>query len=351
MSKKTQKRHPKQQAGRSSIRRPAEISGGAEETDPPSPAAAPISETAEIADKKNKSSLLRGLFGFLNKNSDNEAEDGQEEAAATRWTPQEKLMLANIGELHAARVSDIMIPRAEIEALDLAGTNLAEALRRFEQSGRSRMPVYQETLDDPRGMIHIRDLLAYVSRIILAEADKADKANNKTNTAAALRLSAPIGSLGLVRNVLFVPDSMPAGRLLARMQAGRIQMALVIDEHGGTDGLVSMEDIVELIVGDIEDEHDEDSDDIVKEAQNSWVLDAAAELEELKTRAGLDFADNALAEDVDTIGGLIVSALNRIPVRGEKIEIFPHYVFQILDADRRRIKRIRLTRLEQPHDS
>jgi len=291
--------------------------------------------------EREKRSLFRGLFDFLGGSKDSGDEESEHgHSAAANWTPQEKLMLANIAELHEARAEDVMIPRAEIEALNLEET-LAETLRRFEQTGHSRMPVYSETLDDPRGMIHIRDLLNYVTRATLGQ----EKGGSGADAFAKLDLNMPIAELGIVRDVLFVPASMPAGRLLARMQAGHIQMALVIDEHGGTDGLVSMEDIVELIVGDIEDEHDDDDDDIVNEAPNSWVLDAGTDLEELKEHLGIDFTDNERSQEVDTIGGLIVTALDRIPARGEKIEIIPHYLFHILDADRRRIKRIRLTRL------
>lgn len=338
--------------------RPAEDTGAAKAADEPlspgrraKPAAARRQNRARAAaansaakgQPQEKRSLLKGLFGFLGNHRDNAAEQSAADEAFTApslsgWTAQEKRILANIAELHAARVADIMIPRSDIEALDLDKT-LAETLQLFEQSGHSRMPVYKETLDDPRGMIHIRDVLNYITRLQFG-------GGNGGKILALPDFSAPIGSLGLRRDVLFVPASMPAGRLLARMQASRTQMALVIDEHGGTDGLVSMEDIVELIVGDIEDEHDEDDTDIVKEAQDSWVIDAATELEELKDRLGIDFAENSLAQEVDTLGGLIVTALDRIPARGEKVEIIPQYLFQILDADRRRIKRIRLIRIE-----
>ncbi|KAA6405149.1 hemolysin family protein [Candidatus Tokpelaia sp.] len=332
--------------------------GSTKASTPPAPASrapepashsrqAPGEEPA-IAAQPERRSLLKGLFGFLGNHQDNnfeQAETGDEFTAPepAGWTVQEKRMLANIAELHGARVADIMIPRADIEALEL-NKSLGEALQLFEQSGHSRLPVYAETLDDPRGMIHIRDLLNYITRVGFgrAEADKGEADSDKNF--AALNLNMPISRLDIIRDVLFVPASQPAGRLLARMQASRTQMALVIDEHGGTDGLVSMEDIVELIVGDIEDEHDEAEADIVKEGQNSWIIDAAAELEELQDKLGMDFADNALAQEVDTLGGLIVTALDRIPARGEKVEIMPDYIFQILDADRRRIKRIRLIR-------
>jgi len=326
--------------------------GQAEAAEPDHPL--PAAEAAAPA-RPGKRSLFKGLFGFLGHNPDHALAEAEAAEAFTvpeqsGWTAQEKRMLASIAELHAARVADIMIPRADIEALELDKT-LGEALHLFQQSGHSRLPVYAETLDDPRGMIHIRDVLNYLIGAGFGQAgsggdNPAGSGPNSGRTFAELDLSRPISRLNIVRDVLFVPASQPAGRLLARMQASRTQMALVIDEHGGTDGLVSMEDIVELIVGDIEDEHDEAEADIVKEAQDSWIIDAAAELEELQESLGVDFAAHAPAQEVDTIGGLIVTALDRIPARGEKVEIMPGYICQILDADRRRVKRLRLIRLE-----
>lgn len=320
----------------------------------------PLPAEAAAPARPGKRSLLKGLFGFLGHNPDHDGgeTEGAEAFAVPEqsgWTAQEKRMLASIAELHAARVADIMIPRADIEALELDKT-LGEALHLFQQSGHSRLPVYAETLDDPRGMIHIRDVLNYIIGAGFEKAgaggnNQAGSGLNSGKTFAALDLNTPISRLNIVRDVLFVPASQPAGRLLARMQASRTQMALVIDEHGGTDGLVSMEDIVELIVGDIEDEHDEAEADIVKEAQDSWIIDAAAELEELQESLGVDFAANAPAQEVDTIGGLIVTALDRIPARGEKVEIMSGYICQILDADRRRVKRLRLIRLEPPAET
>lgn len=338
--------------------------------------AAARSDTAQTASasvsagqkKTQRRPLLKILFKFLHKSpksSSKKEANSSPEQNRTKWTPQEERMLANIAELHAARVRDIMIPRSDIEALELNKT-LAEALHLFEQSGHSRMPVYAETLDEPRGMIHIRDILSYITHISLPEAQqkepmgensgKSSKNKRKGSRArGAAQKSAdyappdfdvPISKLGIIRDVLFVPASMQAGRLLARMQAGRMQMALVIDEHGGTDGLVSMEDVVELIVGNIEDEHDDEDADIVAEAQNSWIIDGATELEELKENLGIDFSEHPLAQEVDTIGGLIITTLDRIPARGEKVPLSPQYRIQILDADRRRIKRIRMNRTE-----
>jgi len=145
-----------------------------------------------------------------------------------------------------------------------------------------------------------------------------------------------------VRPVLFVPPSMLASELMARMQASHIQMALVIDEYGGTDGLVSLEDIVEMVVGDIEDEHDEDEAMITRAGDGVFIVDARAEIDEVARAIGKDFAAEELAEDVDTIGGLLVNALGRVPARGEVVAAVPGFEFHVLDADARRIKRVRI---------
>ena len=153
-----------------------------------------------------------------------------------------------------------MIPRADIEAVEI-NTTLGELMVLFEQSGHSRMPVYSETLDDPRGMVHIRDVARphHQRRPRQEGHARTGKPPHAALDLANVDLAKTIGELGLIRTVLFVPPSMLASDLMARMQANRTQMALVIDEYGGTDGLVSLEDIVEMVVGDIEDEHDDET--------------------------------------------------------------------------------------------
>ncbi len=158
-------------------------------------------------------------------------------------------------------------------------------------------------------------------------------------------LSRPLAQLNLIRPVLFVPPSMLASELMARMQASRIQIALVIDEYGGTDGIVSLEDIVEMVVGDIEDEHDDDEPLINRTGDGVFIVDARAEIDEVAAAVGGDFATEENAEDVDTIGGLIVAALGRVPVRGEVVRAVDGLEFTVLDADARRIKRIRVARI------
>lgn len=290
----------------------------------------------QLPRRQGRRSLLKGLCTLLcgSFRHDNLGNNFTGKYSET-YTPQEKLMIGNIAELHQARVDDVMITRSDIEAVKTS-TTLAETLQVFEKSGHSRMPVYADTLDDPRGMVHIRDVLSYISR-----SAREGEIGGKLDL-SRVNLTKAVDELGVIREVLFVPGSMPASQLLARMQATHTQIALVIDEHGGTDGLVSMEDIVELVVGDIEDEHDNNHVMIISETENSWLVDASTELEEVGKMIGRDFSPGAHAEDVDTIGGLIVSALGRIPTHGEVIEVVSGYRFQVLDADHRRIKRIRM---------
>lgn len=245
----------------------------------------------------------------------------------------ERTMLRNILLLQDVRVEDIMVPRVEIEAIDI-NTPLAELLVLFEESDHSRMPVYGETLDDPRGMIHIRDIMAYLTT---SSFDKR-KAKHLPDL-SKVDLSKELGKLNIVRKVLFVPPSMLAADLMTRMQATRTQIALVIDEYGGTDGLISLEDIVEVIVGDIEDEHDDDETLIVDLGAGRLKCDARAEIEDIQELLGNNFDVGEHGEDADTIGGVIFSLLGRVPVKGEMVAAFG-YEFNIIDADPRRVKMV-----------
>jgi hemolysin (HlyC) family protein len=272
-------------------------------------------------------------------------------------TSDERAMLHNILRLREVRVEDVMIPRADINAVDQKMT-LGELLKLFESSGHSRMPVYNETLDDPRGMVHIRDVVGAITR--LAAEKKRPRRKNGAVAAAGhnssnqfdlgkVELDRTIEELKLSRDVLFVPPSMLAADLMARMQAQRIQMALVIDEYGGTDGLVSLEDIVEMVVGDIEDEHDDEEVLYKANEDGTIIADARVDLEELADALGSDFLEAAREEDddVDTIGGLLFSLLGRIPVRGEVVPSFAGYEIEVLEADPRRIKRVKIVRAKR----
>ena len=285
---------------------------------------------------------LRG--GSLHRDDLTEALQG--DALLESFTPDERSMLRNLLSMRELRVADVMVPRADIEAVEI-GVSLGELIKSFKECGHSRMPVYRETLDDPLGMVHIKDLLAHMSRVAEAPSDPENKRRKRYPGDLDLKrvdLAKPLSELGLVRTILFVPPSMQATALLANMQAARVQMALVIDEYGGTDGLISLEDIVETVFGEIDDEHDDDeAPTIVRETDGTFLADARATLEEVVEIIGEDFAKVEHDEEIDTIGGLVFSLIGRIPVRGELISV-PGFEFEILDADPRRIKRIRIRR-------
>ena len=267
------------------------------------------------------------------------------------FSADERAMLHNILRLNEVRVSDVMIPRGEIEAVEL-GTTLADLLTHFERSGHSRMPVYSDTLDDPRGMVHIRDIMGYLTRASLPKSrgrkPKMPSDGRPAYDLGRINLDATIATLKLWRPVLFVPPSMPAAELMKQMQARRIQMALVIDEYGGTDGLASLEDIVEMVVGDIEDEHDDEYEAMITaSADGSFLVDARAEIEEVEKMIGSDFKVGDAGEEVDTIGGLVVGALGHLPVRGEIARFMDGFEFEIVEADARRVRRIRIRPVRQ----
>lgn len=275
------------------------------------------------------------------------------------FSPEERAMLKNILGLRGKRVDDVMVPRADIVAVPL-DISLGDLLKVFQTAGHSRLPVYNETLDDPRGMVHIRDFVAWLaSRAAIAarrsrkprdEAVKDGEAAKPLSPREAslalgnITLTTPLSSVkSLTRSVLFVPPSMPPIDLLAKMQATRTQLALVIDEYGGTDGLVSMEDIVEIVLGDIEDEHDEDDGDmIVASGEGIFTADARADLEDVAAAIGLEMREDEIEADVDTLGGWLVTLAGRVPVRGEIVPGPGQLEFEILDADPRRVKRVRI---------
>ncbi len=283
---------------------------------------------------------LRGLFGLAPGSVRDDIEDAIDESASAEFTPQERAILKNVLALHDVRVADVMVPRADVVALAL-DTTLREALDLFRSAGHSRLPVYGETLDDPRGMIHIRDLLVFLAsdpRFGLTAVPDAQP--QPRGPAGALDMA--LSEAGILRPVLYAPPSMPALDLLLRMQMSRTHMALVIDEYGGTDGLVSIEDVVESIVGDIEDEHDETETPIHPAEGGAFIIEARASLDEVSEALGFDFASLADAEEVDTIGGLVTASAGRVPSRGEILKGPGGFEYEILDADPRRIKRMKL---------
>jgi CBS domain containing-hemolysin-like protein len=245
-----------------------------------------------------------------------------------------------------------MIHRADIVAVK-RDISLAELMSLFESAAHSRLVVYNETLDDPEGIVHIRDLLAFMTT--RARTAMPSKAKRKKPLPAGLDLRAidlalPLSEAHIIRKLLYVPPSMPATDLLAQMQATRIHLALVVDEYGGTDGLVSIEDIVEQIVGEIDDEHDSDEPpSIVRQADNSFIADARASLEDVRAMIGNAFVTGEAGEEVDTLGGFLVTHVGRLPVRGEVISGPGPFEIEVLDADPRRVKRLRIgLRKERP---
>ncbi|HEX5211937.1 MAG TPA: hemolysin family protein [Pseudolabrys sp.] len=266
------------------------------------------------------------------------------------FSPEESRMLKNILGLRERRVGDVMVPRADIIAVQ-QDIKLGDLVRTFEGAAHSRLVVYNDTLDDPIGMVHIRDLIAFMTARAAVNPEKNAKRKKPLPAGLdlkAINLSMPLSSTKIVREILFVPPSSRVIDLLARMQATRIHLALVVDEYGGSDGLVSIEDIVEQIVGDIADEHDEDeTPHVVRQADGSFVADARARLEDIAATVGNDFDPGDVAQEVDTLGGYLVTRAGRLPLRGELVPGPGLFEFEVLDADPRRIKRVRITRLTE----
>jgi magnesium and cobalt transporter len=239
-------------------------------------------------------------------------------------TPAELAMVMNILRLRERRVIDVMTTRANIVAVE-ADAPLANVVAAFEHGSFSRLPVYRETLDDPIGFVHLKDIaLTY--------------GVGSGRAAKEFRLTDHI------HKALFVPPSMRIAALMQRMQAARIHMALVIDEFGGVDGLVTIEDLVEQIVGDIEDEHDsEELAQWSEEAPGVYVIDARADVREFEEAEGMHLLPADWEEDIDSFGGLIFMLIGHVPAQGEVIAHPDGHEFEITDADPRRIKRLRLT--------
>jgi hemolysin (HlyC) family protein len=293
--------------------------------------------------------MLRAWFGWKPGSIRADLEVVLEAGAAgeTGFSPEERAMLKNILGLRERRVEDVMVPRADIVAVQ-QDIVLGDLVKVFEGAGHSRLVVYNDTLDDPVGMVHIRDLIAFMaSRAAVRES--VNRRRKKPFPAGldlkAVDLSVSLSSADIIRKILFVPPSMPAIDLLAKMQATRIHLALVIDEYGGTDGIVSMEDIVEQIVGDIEDEHDEaEMPAAVRQPDGSFLADARAHLEDVGHIVGPEFNVGKVAEEVDTLGGYLVLQVGRVPVRGELVPGPGGFEIEVLDADPRRVKRVRIYR-------
>ena len=283
----------------------------------------------------------------------------KESLDGTTFSAAEREMLQRTLRFGTLRVDDVMVPRSDIIALD-ESESVRTLLQNFDDSGVSRIPVFRETLDDPRGMIHIKDLLRWLMGDATGRPanEGRDPAISPRQQAAETASAAPpaidlgnadlsksIASTKLRRPVLYVPASMPATNLLIRMQTTRIHMALVVDEYGGTDGLVTIEDLVEQIVGDIEDEHDEiEAANIVIDANQVVTAAARTPVKELEERLNLKLLSAEQEEEIDTLGGLVFALVGHVPARGELVAHPSGIEFEVLDADARRVKRLRIHR-------
>jgi CBS domain containing-hemolysin-like protein len=249
------------------------------------------------------------------------AEEGSEAGEAAREAPPHaKVMIRNLMRIGELRVGDIMVPRADILGVE-AASSLDATVKAFREAGHSRLPVYRGTLDEVIGMLHVKDLLPHWG-------GNGDFAVSQ-----------------VARPVLFVPPSMRVLDLLGEMQSSRLHMALVIDEYGGIDGLVTIEDLVEQIVGDIEDEYDEAAPpSLVDRPDGSIDTSGRATVEELEAKLGLPLRTGDDEDEVDTVGGLVVALAGRVPRRGEVIRHPLGVEFEVLDAKSRRVDRVRVRR-------
>lgn len=280
---------------------------------------------------------VKSILGFrqpevsLRESLEEALEEHEEENDAPALGAEEREMLFNVLEYGALKVDDVMVPRGDIVAVP-ADISYGEMVKVFAEAAHSRMPVYRGSLDDVQGMIHVKDALK-----VLAEGS-----DTKDFSVSLIQ-----------RPVLFVPPSMKVTDLMAKMRQGRTHMAIVVDEYGGTDGLVTVEDIVEEVIGEIDDEHDEvEAPDIITLPNGGFDADARAEIEELDALLGVDLLPDYQDEEVGTLGGLVFSLAGCVPEIGEVILHDSGYKFEVVDADPRRIRKVRIhpPAKEQPSD-
>ncbi|RAN31460.1 transporter associated domain-containing protein [Hyphomonas pacifica] len=270
------------------------------------------------------SGRLRSFFGFGRKHEAVESASDHANGDDPQHNPNE--MRLRLAEFQDMRVEDVMVPRAEIKAIEV-GTEFPDLLKYFAEVTHSRLPVFRETLDDPIGFIHIKDVVTELAK----DGEPAKRPLER-----------------LHREALYVPPSMKLTDLLVKMQSTRIHLALVVDEYGGTDGLVSLEDLVEEIVGDIEDEHDDEEAMFVRRSQRVWEADARTEIDDFAEETGIDLSIEDNDGDFDTLGGVAFALAGKVPVRGEVLRHPTGVEIEIMDADARRIRRVRLRTPEQP---
>ncbi|WP_439544943.1 hemolysin family protein [Sandarakinorhabdus sp.] len=258
-----------------------------------------------------------------------EAEDAEPQGAlGDDLGPVERAMLRNMLHLGDECAGDIAVPRADMVTFD-ADQGFAALVALFREAGHSRMPVWRGERDNIIGMIHIKDVYMQI----------ADTFSDQVSSAPLLNLDIE----PLLRDVLFVPASMAIVDLLARMRAGRTHMAIIIDEYGGVDGLVTIEDLVEEIVGDIEDEHDEAAAALIQAVGDGlWEADARLPISDLEETLHMTLADDAVGLDVDTLGGLVFMLAGRVPAPGEHVDHPAGWRIEVIDGDPRMVKRLRI---------
>ncbi len=251
------------------------------------------------------------------------AEEPQTPGALPDLDRREQVLINNILRLRETVADDVMIPRADIIAIR-ADVTLTQAIEQIRLEGHSRLPVYREQLDDIIGMIHVKDLFAYVGR-------------PETFSIEAI-----------LRRPLMVAPQVPVLDLLAQMRQAHMHMALVVDEYGGIDGLVTIEDLIETITGDISDEHDEAERPLVTERPDGALdVDARLSVEDFEARVGPVLSEDERDADIDTVGGLVFTLAGRVPAKGEVVSHPGGFEFRVLEADPRRIRRLRVRRLPQ----
>ena len=289
----------------------------------------PMSSTPddeEIDPQEARRGLMRSLaarLGFRGQRTRGRGSDGED------MSPAAADLMDHAQAFQRLTIADVMTPRADITAVELSSP-FGTVVAAFADSEHSRLPVYRETLDDPVGVAHLKDLF-------------------KLLAGPAPRDPAELVLPRMKRETLYVPPSMRAADLLVRMQASRIHMAMVIDEFGGVDGLVTLEDVIEAVVGEIDDEHDEAAAiQIVARAGGVFEVDARVDLEELETALGRRLTTEDLEEDIDTAAGLVTALAGRVPQRGEVIAHPDGLDFEITDADPRRVKRLRIRPTPRP---
>jgi CBS domain containing-hemolysin-like protein len=271
--------------------------------------------------RRKEAESIRDQVEELIERQEAPSEASKGDGPASGLDAEERALLGNVLRLRGITAYDVMVPRADIMAIP-ESHSLTEAIALIQTEGHSRYPVYRDGLDDIVGMVHIKDVFAAIG---------------KDEKAFALA--------DILRRPLFVVPSIPVLDLLLQMRQARVHMALVVDEYGGIDGLITIEDLVETIVGDISDEHDEvQAQQITERPDGALDLDARTPIAAFEDKLGTVLTDEERAADIDTVGGLVFTLAGRVPAKGELVSHPSGLEFRILEADPRRIRRLRVRR-------